>query len=201
MLNTHNHRQFPAVSSNQIYNTQSIQVTKIGELNNRQIFYTNVRVDLHWFEKLPSSNWLAFTIADDADQELLNETTIKCLDSNVLYTCSAGQLGSDTEDYFDSEIVLRQVQIEERTGKPQNYDISPMTTFHKNFGEGFWFATTVANATAYDEYIPIDKLVCIDMTQQGVKNNLLELINKIQNGWLPSDNETKDIKYDNDLKK
>ncbi|MBP6215282.1 MAG: hypothetical protein KA399_03695 [Chitinophagaceae bacterium] len=171
-------------------------MTKIGELNDRQIFFTNVRVDLHWFDKLPSSNWLAFTIADTADKELLSDTTKKCLDSNVLYTCNAGQLGSDTEDYFDEEIVWRQVQIEERTGKPQDYKTSPMTTSHRNFDEGFWFATTVANATAYDEYIPIDKVVCIDMTQQGVKKYLLELIDKIKNGWLPSDKEIEVPKYD-----
>jgi len=120
------------------------------------------------------------------------------LDSNVLYTCSAGQLGSDTEDYFDEEIVWRQVQIEERTGKPQDYETSPMTTFHRNFDEGFWFATSVANAIAFDEYIPIDKVVCIDMTQQGVKKYLEALIDKINKGWLPSDSEVAVPKYDTD---
>jgi hypothetical protein len=173
-------------------------VTKLGEYNNRQIFYTNVRTDINWFDKLPSSNWLAFTIADSTDKEILSDTTKKCLDKNVLYTCSTGQLGSDTEDYFDEEIVWRKVQIEEQTGKPQDYETSPMTTFHRNFDEGFWFATTVANATAYDEYISIDKVVCIDMTQQGVKKYLLELIDKIKNGWLPSDNEIEVPKYDTD---
>ena len=173
-------------------------MTKIGELNGRQIFYINVRVDLHWFNELPLSNWLAFTIADTADKELLNDTTKKCLDANVLYTCSAGQLGSDTEDYFDEEIVWRQVQIEERTGKPQDYEISPMTTFHKNFDEGFWFATTVANAVAYDKYIPINKVVCIAMTKKGVKKHLIVLLDKIKNGWLPSDNEVEEPTYDTD---
>ena len=157
-----------------------------------------MRADLHWFDKLPSSNWLAYTIADMADKDLLSDTTKKCLDSNVLYTCSAGQLGSDTENYFDEEIVWRQVQIEEQTGKPQDYETSPMTTFHKNFDEGFCFAITAAYATAYDEYIPIDTVVCIDMTQQGVKKYLLELIDKIKNGWLPSDNEIEIPKYDTD---
>lgn len=171
-------------------------MTKIGEYNDRQIFYTNVRTDFNWFDKLPPSNWLAFTIADTADKELLNDTTIKCLNKSVLYTCSAGQLGSDTEDYFDQEIVWRQVQIEERTGKPQDYETSPMTTYHKNFDEGFWFAIQSAYATAYDKYIPIDKVVCIDMTQQGVKKYLVSLINKMKTGWLPSDNEIEIPTYD-----
>jgi hypothetical protein len=177
---------------------QTSSVTNIGQLNQRQILYINVRADLSWFDKLPSSNWLAFTIADTSDKDLLNDTTKKCLDKNVLYTCSAGQLSSLTEDYFDEEIVWRQVQIEEKTGKPQDYETSPMTTFHKNFDEGFWFAATVANATAHDKYIPIDIVVCIDMTQRGVKKYLIELIDKIKSSWLPSDKGIEVPKYDNE---
>ena len=173
-------------------------MTEIGRLNDRQIFYTNVRADLSWFDKLPSSNWLAFTIADIEDKELLNDTTIKCLDKNVLYTCCAGQLASETEDYFDQEIVWRQVQIEKQTGKPQDYQTSPMTTSHQNFDEGFWFAIQSAYATAYDKYVSIDKVICIDMTQCGVKQYLIELIDKIQCGWLPSDNDIEVPKYDTD---
>ena len=112
-------------------------MTKIGEHNDRQILYLNVRTDLQWFEKLPLSNWLAFTIADETDKDLLYDMTAKCLDRNVLYTCSVGELASEAEDYFDEEIVWKQVQIEELTGKPQDYETSPMTTFHRNFDEGF----------------------------------------------------------------
>ena len=173
-------------------------MTKIGQVKDRQVFYISVRADLHWFDKLPSSNWLAFTIADIADKDLLSDTTKKCLDKNVLYTCSAWQLGSDTEDYFDEEIVWRQVQNEEQTEKPKDYEISTMTTFHKNFDEGFWFAALVANATAYDKNIPIDSIVCVDMTQQGVIRYLILLIDKIKNGWLPADNEVVVPKYDNE---
>ena len=146
---------------------------------------------------MPSSNWLAFTIADIADKELLYDMIVKCLDKNVLYTCSTGQLASDTEDCFDGEIVWRQVQAEEQTCKPQDYENSPMTSSHRNFSEGFWFAIQSAYAIAYDEYILIDKVVCIDMTQGGVKQYLCELLQKIQNGWLPSHNEIEDPKYDN----
>jgi hypothetical protein len=177
---------------------QSSSVTNIGQLNQRQILYINVRGDLSWFDKLPTSNWLAFTIADTSDKYLLNDTTKKCLDNNVLYTCSAGQLASLTEDYFDEEIVWRQVHIEEKTGKSQDYETSPMTSFHKNFDEGFWFAATVANAIAHDMYIQIDIVVCVDMTQRGVKKYLIELIDKIKSSWLPFDLEIEVPKYDNE---
>ncbi len=164
-------------------------MTKIGEHNDRQILYLNVRTDLQWFEKLPLSNWLAFTIADETDKDLLYDMTAKCLDRNVLYTCSVGELASEAEDYFDEEIVWKQVQIEELTGKPQDYETSPMTTFHRNFDEGFWFAIQVACATSYDKDIPINIVVCIDLTGQGMENYITELLGKIKIGWLPSDIE------------
>lgn len=146
--------------------------------------------------QLPASNWIAFTIADNNDKDLLYDTTIKCLDSGVNYTCSAGQLGSDTEDYFDEEIAWRETQKEEATGEPADFDKTPMTTSHKNFGEGFWFATTVAHATINNEYLNTDKVVCIDLTTQSVQKHLLNLIDKINKGWLPSNEEIESPLYD-----
>ena len=58
---------------------------------------------------------------------MLNDCTVGILDKNITYTCSAGELGGLTEDYFDQEIVLRGVQYEEKTGKEFDYDKSPMT--------------------------------------------------------------------------
>ncbi|PZR30270.1 MAG: hypothetical protein DI538_22985 [Azospira oryzae] len=163
----------------------SLAMIRIGELNSRQIFYTNVRTDQQWFDQLPASNWLAFTIADKEDKHLLDEAVAKCLDKNVLYTCSTGELASETEDWFDGEIVLRQVHLEEQTGKPQDYETAAMTTSFKNFDEGFWFAVKSAYATAYDEYILMDTICCIDLTQRGVKRHIAELVGKIKEEWIP----------------
>lgn len=173
-------------------------MTEIGIINNRQIFYINIRTDLEWYTKLPSTNWLAFTIADLKDQNLLNDLSLKCLDANVSYVCCVGQLASLTDDYFDEEIVRRQVEIEKRTGKPQDYETTTMTTFHSNFDEGFWFAIYSAFATVYEEYIPIQKIVCLDLTEQGVKKYLLLLTEKMKTDWLPPDEEIVIPKYDND---
>ena len=43
----------------------------------------------------------------------------------------------------------------------------------------------------------MDKVVCIDLTKRNVKRNLIELIDKINDGWLPSDDEIQLAKYDN----
>ncbi|MDO6434471.1 hypothetical protein Q4E93_27920 [Flavitalea sp. BT771] len=98
-----------------------------------------------------------------------------------------------TELIFDEEIVNRAIQEETQTGKPYDYELSPITTSHNNFSEGFWFATTVA----CDSYKDIDTAVCIDLTTKGVKDHLTELIIKINNNWLPSDEPFKDPVYDN----
>jgi hypothetical protein len=168
----------------------------LGQISERQVFYCNIRSDENWFDKINFDNWIAFTIADDEDKELLNDMTSHCLDKGVCYTCSAGQLASLTEDYFDEEIVWREVQESERTGKSQDYEHTPMTSFHKNFDEGFWFAVTNANQIIHDKYIKSNEVVCIDCTKNKVRGHLLNLIDKINNGWLPSDKEIEKPIYD-----
>lgn len=165
---------------------------KIGTINNREILYLNVRKSDNWAEELPQGNWCVFTIADNDDNELLDNAVSKCLDNLVIYTCSAGQLASRTELSFDLEINKRAIDEEDKTGKPYDYDKLPMTTIHQNFSEGFWFATTAA----YDGYIEINKVVCLDFTIKGVKQHLTELTNKINDGWLPLDEEVEEPKYD-----
>lgn len=164
----------------------------LGQIGNRQILYTNIITDQNWFEKLPLDNWVVFTIGDTNTSDYEDNLVRHCLDKNVCYTCSAGQLAGSTELEFDLEIVNRALAIEDRTGKEYDYEKSPCTTSHKNFGEGFWFAATLAS----DSHKDIDKVVCTDFTTKGVKQNLNELVEKINNGWLPSDEEIEEPNYD-----
>ena len=60
-----------------------------------------------------------------------------------------------------------------------------MTTSHEDFDEGFWFAAT----TAFSEFGDIEKVVCVDFTDKNVKFDLQELITKIDEGWLPDDDD------------
>ena len=165
----------------------------LGKIGDRQILYTNIRADQKWSNALPTDTWIVFTIADDLDREFIKEAVEPCLDKSVCYICCAGKLSSLTELIFDEEIVNRAIQDETRTGKPYDYDLSPMTTSHDSFSEGFWFATTVA----CDSHKHIDTVVCVDFTTKGVKDHLTELIIKINNNWLPSDEPFEDPVYDN----
>ncbi|MCF7560293.1 hypothetical protein L3X39_06540 [Sabulilitoribacter multivorans] len=165
----------------------------IGRINRRKIYYVQIRNNSEWKSSLPKNDWVAFTIANKEDEELVPVVVKVCMNKNVSYTCSAGTLSYWTEQYFDEEFVGRAVDYEIQNKKEFDYDSSLMTTSHDNFSEGFWFATTLA----HDPKIEIDKVVCLDFTQRKVKKHLIELIDKINNGWLPSDEEIELAEYGN----
>ena len=168
----------------------------IRHITERGIYYCNVRVDKDWFNKLTFDNWIAFTIVDVEDKDLLNDMTAHCLDNGVCYTCSVGELASLTEDYFDEEIVSRAVDRELLTGIEEDYEATPMTTFHRNFDDGFWFASSEAKQIINDQYIESRQLVCIDCTRRKVRQYLINLIDKINDGWLPDEESIKKPLYD-----
>lgn len=164
----------------------------IGNIRQRKIYYLQVRNNERWKHSLPKNDWMVFTIANKEDEELVPPAVKICLDRNVSYTCSAGGLAYMTEEYFDEEITWRGVEYEMKTKKEFDYEFSPVTTAHNNFGEGFWFAATLANNDDYG----IEKVVCLDFTKRKVRKHLTQLIEQINNGWLPSDEGIELAKYD-----
>lgn len=77
----------------------------------------------------------------------------------------------------------RELEKENKSGIPADYEVVQLTTVHHDFSEGLWFAAVVA--TIGDD--EIDKVVCIDVTSQGVLEQLKRLVDDINNGWLPPD--------------
>jgi len=167
----------------------------IGTLNSRQIYYCKVRADENWFEELPVKNWIAFTIANNNDNSLIQDIAVKCLSKEVSSVCCAGQLASITEDFFVDEIVQNNIQ-KEQLGESGDEDSSPMLTFHSNFSEGFWFAAFSLYPSICDRYLDIDKIICIDITNEGVKKHLINLIKEFESGGSPSDTEIEEPVYD-----
>ena len=159
----------------------------LGQIDERAILYCNVRTENDWFEKLPEENWIAFTIVDKEDEEFLRDMTAKCIERKTCYTVSTGQLGSITEDSFDWRIVEVEQKRAGESETEEDYERTPMTSFHLNFSEGFWFATVVAKQIIYDEYVISKEVVCIDCTKRKVRGHLLKLIAMINDRWLPSD--------------
>jgi hypothetical protein len=166
----------------------------IGQVEERKIYYLPIRNNPTWKKIMPKGNWVAFTIANKEDKELVKLVVEECLNRNVSYTCSAGNYAYMTEELFDEEITWRGVEYEMKTKEKFDYEYSPVITAHKNFGEGFWFAARLAS----DDNFDINKVVCIDFTKRKVENHLIDLIKKINKGWLPSDNAIEMAEYDED---
>ena len=152
----------------------------IGSIGRRKVYYIQIRNNATWEASMPVRDWVALTIANQEDTALVPRVIKACLNRNVSYTCSVGDFASMTEAFFDEEIVWREVEYERKT-KKKFEGISPLTTAHENLEEGFWFAATVANVDQFD----INKVVCIDLTQKKVKQQLIHLMEKINQGWLP----------------
>jgi hypothetical protein len=168
----------------------------LGQIGERQIFYCNLREDPDCLKDIQFQDCIAFTIANQEDKDILPELVTGCLNMGVCYTCSTGEIASLTEDYFDDEIVSREINIEERTGIASDYETTPMTSFHRNFNEGFWFSAVVAKQIINEIYVESNQLVCIDCTSQKVRGHLIRLIGMINDGWLPSDGEIQIPVYD-----
>lgn len=164
----------------------------IGNSFNRQIFYTNIWKDENWFSNLPTENWLVFSIGQKMDNESIEKLATKCIENNVLYVCSAGQNCEWTHDIFDLTFVTKKIADGVDMDDLESDENFLMTVWDNNFSDGFWYAIT----TAHHPTKSIDKIVCIDYTIEGVKDHLINLIEKINNHWLPSDEEFEEPIYD-----
>jgi len=154
-----------------------------GSINNRQIFYCDIGNDFNEIESFPSKNWLLFVIADQDQLGRLYSFAEKCLDRGVLYICGAGEACSEIDDAFDFAIVDGKLASLNRDLTQDDFRDSPMTTWHDDFDEGFWFSVT----TAYHEEQLIDKVIVANLTEKNYEFRIKELVDKIHAGWLPSD--------------
>lgn len=148
----------------------------IGKIKDREIVYLDTVNNAHLETALPESNWSLFAIADDEQIPQLGYLAKVCLDKNVLYICGAGQASSQIDDAFHIEICDRKIQADD-----DNYDNTPTTTWHSDFDEGLWFAATIV----YHGMMSINTVVCINLTEINYKEKIVDLITKINHGWLP----------------
>lgn len=154
-----------------------------GEYNNRQIFYLSTRQCVNWVDELPDANWLALPIGNEKDIKLYSELAEKCLSKNVSYVCTVGAACELIHDIFDEEIVHQKIKNGNSVESEDDFENSPMTSWHNNFEEGIWFAIFAA----YDDSKQIDKVVCIDLTGTIARQRLFELVGKIKIGYIPPD--------------
>ncbi|MBO6496379.1 MAG: hypothetical protein JJ978_12480 [Roseivirga sp.] len=146
----------------------------------REVYYASTK-NRNWEKDLPFDNWLVFVISNKADEQLWDQVTEECLNHQVSYICTAGQQCENLHDWFDESILIRRFNLGLPTDHENDFEYEPMTTWHNQFEEGFWFALN----TAYDEHVDIDKVICIDLTNKDHSKTLSELLFKINEGWLP----------------
>lgn len=156
---------------------------KIGEYNNRLIYYIRYKDDNVLHDKLPTDNWLVLPICDTKENELISKISYICIDKNVRYLCALGQECEMIHDIFDQTIITRRLDKGLNVDNAEDFEREPMTTWHHDFEEGVWFSLT----NAFDDYIDINQVICLDLTKKGVKEKLIQTINKISTGWLPDD--------------
>ena len=145
----------------------------LGQINERQIIYLQTATD-NWKKGLPTSNWLALPIGHKRDKELIAEITDACLNSGVNYVCTLGQECEFIHDLFDDSIVDKRIEKGLSVASEDDFEYEPMTTWHNDFDEGVWFAIH----SAYDEHVSIDKIVFLDMTDNGELDRVEKAIKK-----------------------
>lgn len=150
----------------------------LAQINGRQVHYLWINQNPGWAEQLPTENWLLIPIGHKPDKEIIAKAAEECLGRGVNYVAALGQACELIHDIFDEEVVLRKIQKGERVDREEDFEREPMTTWHHDFNEGVWFATTVA----YDEYNDIHQVICLDLTERGEKDRLTQILDKIQAG-------------------
>jgi len=128
---------------------------------------------------MPTENWLLMAIVDNKATTILDEIARKSIDRDVCYVCCLGEQGEKLHDTFDEIITIREVEIE--NAHLPDFDI--MTTWHNDFEEGVWFATFLA----WDEEQEIKTVFCLDAGRESSEEKIVELIVKINEGWVPSE--------------
>ncbi len=145
----------------------------LGQKNQRQILYLQTKAN-NWKKELPSASWLVLPIGHKRDEKLIAEVIDSCLDNGVNYVCALGQECEFIHDFFDDSIVIRRIKNGLSVESEEDFEYEAMTTWHNDFDEGVWFAIHAA----YDDYVNIDKIIFLDMTEKGELERVKQAIEK-----------------------
>ena len=154
----------------------------IGTINatNREIFYLSTQIK-NWELKLPKKNWLAFLINDDDNSEaLMHQFVTTCKTKNVLHI-----------KMYQKEIAQKQIESEIENIIKNNVDfLQPYLELlnvpkYSNLENGFWEITNVSEVDFTAKFNDGYKVVCLDCKNRSSKTELLVLIKKFNDNWIP----------------
>ena len=154
----------------------------IGTINatNREIFYLSTQMK-NWELKLPKKNWLAFLINnDDNTQAMMHQFVTTCKIKNALNNKMYQK--EITQDQIESEI---ENIIKNKVDFLQPYLELLNVPKYSNLENGFWEITNVSEVDFTAKLTDGYKVVCLDCRNSSSKTEILDLINKFYDGWIP----------------
>ena len=154
----------------------------IGTINatNREIFYLSTQIK-NWELKLPKKNWLAFLINDDDNSEaLMHQFVTTCKTKNV-----------SNIKMYQKDITQKQIESEIENIIKNNVDfLQPYLELlnvpkYSNLENGFWEITNVSEVDFTAKFTDGYKVVCLECKNRSSKTELLVLIKKFNDNWIP----------------
>ncbi|WP_143955617.1 hypothetical protein [Robertkochia solimangrovi] len=132
----------------------------------------------NWISDFPTDHWCLIIIADEKHTYYFDEIIRKSIDRNVGYICGVGKQADLIHDMADEEIEFRDVDIDDYY--LPNHVI--MTVGEEDFENGIWFGLNLT----FNYETDIDEIIIIDMTKKAF-GKITELIEKLENGYLPTE--------------
>lgn len=152
---------------------------KFGYINEREILYQKHDLEINWSNNLPDSNWLLVAFVEINNLRILDEIARKIIDKDVCYASCIGTFGEKMHDLIDENLIIRETEIENLHFPTHQV----LTTWHKDFAKGLWFALF----SAFHETESIDKIFCLDIGKDSNKEVIAKLIDKFNKGYIPED--------------
>lgn len=155
----------------------------LGEYNGRKVFWLEFLEKN--FQELSVSDWICFGMSDENPfNEPLSATLTKfcgiAIDRGVLEFKAFGKESSKFDDFFDSEVVTKNLESGE--------DSFVMITWHdkESLASAFWqcfHATCIPDDADHNNL----KIVCLHFENIDKRQELKSFLEKFNKGWLPEE--------------
>lgn len=132
----------------------------------------------NWISDFPTANWCLILIADEKQTNYFDEIIRKSIDRNVSYICAVGKQANFIHNMADEEIGFRDVDTDSNH-LPKHRII---TVSDEDFENGVWFGLNLT----FNSETDINEIIIVDVTKKAL-DKTIELINKLENGYLPGD--------------
>lgn len=151
----------------------------IGRHFNNDIYYFSPEV--HSLDELPNDNWICIGIAnEDFDKLFFENFIVFSAERGLLEFKGQGTFGELLHDYFDEVIVEYEFQ--------KDIETNIMTTWYNDkpndLANSLWecfYINILPDNTDFTK----TKIVCINFDTNNYKIALKEIIEKLNEGWIP----------------